>query len=156
MTQRRYQNHILISRIDNQCADLPRIFQPDVFPVFATVDRFEDAGAVRRVTASRSLARADVNHVVIRWRHCQCADGRNRCFIEKRSPGCAAVSRFPYAPCNRAEIIRVRLAYDALDRERAPTAKRTDLPPMHAIEQLSIDCSRWSWSRGSIGLNRSW
>ena len=45
MTQCGYQNHILISRIDNQRADLP-MFESDVLPGFATIDGFEDTGAV--------------------------------------------------------------------------------------------------------------
>src|SRR5215472_545056 len=36
--QRRYQNYVVVSRIDNQRADLPRIFQPDVLPRFAGID----------------------------------------------------------------------------------------------------------------------
>ena len=36
--QRRYHNYVLISRIDNQRADLPRIFQPNILPCFAAVD----------------------------------------------------------------------------------------------------------------------
>ena len=156
MTQRRYENHILVSRIDNQCADLPRIFQPDVLPSFATIDGFEEAGAVSRVAADRSLTRPHINHVVIRWCYCQGADGRNRCFIEKRSPICAAVSRLPNPAGNRAEVIRVRLTYDTFDRQRAPTAKRTDLPPTHAIEQLFINCSGRRRGRGTSRLNRSW
>src|SRR5215831_20618375 len=156
MTQRRYKDHVLISRIDDQCADLPRIFQPDVFPGFATIDGFEDASAVRGVAANCSLASADIYHVMIRWRHCQGTDGRNRCFIEKRNPICAAVSRFPHTPCNRAEIIRVWLTHDTFDCERASTAKRADLSPTHAVEQFFIDCSGWRRGRGTSRLNKSW
>ena len=109
MTQRRYENHILISRIDNERADLPRIFQPNIFPGFATVDGFENSSTIGRVAADGGLPRADIDDVVIRWRHCQSADRRNWCFIKKRSPSCAAVSRLPNSAGNRAEIIRVRL-----------------------------------------------
>ena len=49
-----------------------------------------------------------------------------------------------------------RLTYDAFNRQRAPTAKRTDLPPMHAVEQLFIDCSGRRRGRGTSGLNGSW
>ena len=77
-------------------------------------------------------------------------------FIEKRSPICAAVSRLPNPAGNRAEIISVRLTHNTFDRQRAPTAKRTDLPPMHAVEQLFIDCSGRRRGRGTSGLNRSW
>src|SRR5262245_64875111 len=153
MTQRRYENHVLISRIDSQWADLPRIFQANVLPGFATIDGFEDAGAIGRVATNCRLARADVNHVVVRWRDCDRADGRNGCFIEKGNPICAAVSRLPNPAGNRAEIIGVRFAHYTFDRQRAPTAERTDLPPTHSIEQLFIDCSGRRWGRGTSGLN---
>src|SRR5882724_11422981 len=155
VTQRRYENHILVSGVDNQCADLPRIFQPDVLPGFAAIDRFEHPGPVRRVAADRRLARSDINHVVIRWRDCDCADRRNGCFIEKRSPICAAVSRLPNSAGDRAEIIRVRFADYTFDGERAATAKRTDLSPTHFIEKLPIDRSRQRWGGGWSRLKRA-
>ena len=155
VTQRRYENHVLISRIDYDRADLPRIFQPNVVPRFAAVDRFKDSGAVRRIAANRRFARADINHVVIGWRNRNRADRRNGCFVEKRSPICAAVSRLPHAARDRTEIICVRLTYDTFDRQRASSAKRTDLSPTHAIEQLFVDRSGRRWGRGGSGSNRS-
>src|SRR5262249_51569319 len=74
MTQRRYQSHILISWIDNQRADLSRIFQPDVLPCFTAVDRFKDSSAVGGIASNRCFARADINYVVIRWRYCDRAN----------------------------------------------------------------------------------
>src|SRR5215510_2701896 len=51
MTQCCYENYILISRIDNQCADLPRVLQPNVVPRFTPIDRFKHSHAVGRVAA---------------------------------------------------------------------------------------------------------
>ena len=91
------------------------IFQPDVFPRLAAVNRLEDSGAVGGITANRRFSRACVNYIVIGWRNRDRANRRNRLFIEKWNPVRAAIDCFPYAACNRAEIIRVRLADDAFD-----------------------------------------
>ena len=68
MAERRHQNYICISWIDNQRADLAAVFQTDVLPRFAAVDRFEHPGPVRGITANGRLACASVNHIVIRRR----------------------------------------------------------------------------------------
>src|SRR5262249_61859772 len=78
-----------------------------------------------------------------------------RCFIEKRNPICAAISRLPNSSGNCAEVIGVRFAYDTFDRQCASTAERTDLSPPHSTEQLFVDCSRRYRSRGTSRLNRS-
>src|SRR4051794_37312604 len=156
MAERGYENYILVSRIDNECSDLMRVLQPYVLPGFPAVDGFENTGAVGRIAADRSLACADIYHVVIGRRHREGADRRNRCFIEKRHPICPAVSRLPNPAGHRAEIICVRLTCNPFDRQRAPTTKRTDLPPTHAVEQLFVDCSGRRWGRGTGRLNRGW
>ena len=154
MTQRCNENHIFISRIDNQRANLPRILQANVLPRFSAVDRFEDSGAVCGVATNRSFARAGVNHIVIRCRDCDRADRRNRLFIEKWNPVCAPIGCFPDSACDRSEIIRIGLANDAFDCQCAPAAKRTNLSPTHSIEQLFIDRSRRRWGRGWSGSQR--
>src|SRR5437870_2595310 len=45
MSERRYQHDVSIFWIDNQRADLPGIFQSDIFPRFSRVDRFVNANA---------------------------------------------------------------------------------------------------------------
>ena len=66
MTQRRNENDVLISGIDDQRADLMGIFQANIFPGFAAVHRFEDPGSVGGIAADRRFSRACVNDVVIR------------------------------------------------------------------------------------------
>ena len=82
MTERRHQSHVLISWIDNQGADLMRIFQADVLPRLSAIDRFKDSGPVGRITANSRFACAGVNHIVIGGRDGDRADRRNRLLIE--------------------------------------------------------------------------
>src|SRR5439155_1692317 len=64
----------------------------------------------------------------------------------------AAISRLPNPARNRAEIICIRLTYDTFDRQRSSSAKRPNLSPTHAIEQLFINRDV-RWLRGSSGSN---
>ena len=75
MTKGRDQNDVGIFRIDDHRADLPGVFQADVLPGLARVQRLIHAGAVGDIAAHRVFARADVNDVVIGRRHCDRADG---------------------------------------------------------------------------------
>src|SRR6476660_4797292 len=148
MTQRRDQNHILISWIDNQGADLPRVLEANVLPRFSAVDRFEDSGAVGGIAANGRFTGAGVNHIVVRLRNCNRADRRNRLLVKKWNPVRAAIGRFPDSARDRSEVIRVRLANDTFNCKCAPAAKRSDLSPTHPIKQFFIDCSRCRWGGG--------
>ena len=109
------QNHILISWIDNQRADLPGILETNVLPCLSGVDRFKDSDAVGGIAANRRFARAGVNYVVIRCSDCDRADRRNRLLVEKWSPVRAAVGRFPNSARDCSKVICVRLANDTFD-----------------------------------------
>src|SRR6266404_7261400 len=67
----------------------------------------------------------------------------------------ATIDCFPNAARDRAEIIRVRFAGHAFDRQRAATAERTDLPPLHSLEQFFVNGSRRRW-RSSACRRGSW
>src|SRR5207249_9068616 len=148
MTQGRNENHILISGIGNQRADLMRVLEANVLPCFSPVDRFENSGAVRGIAANRCFAGAGVNYIVIRWRDCDRADRGNRLLVEDWNPVRAAVGRFPDSARDRSEVIRVRLANYTFNCQCAPAAKRTDLSPTHSVEKLFIDRSRRRWGGG--------
>ena len=148
MTQGRNENHILISGIDNQRADLMRVLEANVLPCFSAVDRFENSGAVRGIATNRCFAGAGINYIAIRWRDCDRADRGNRLLVEDWNPVCAAVGRFPDSARDRSEVIRVRLANYTFNCQCAPAAKRTDLSPTHSVEQLFINRSRCRWGGG--------
>src|SRR5437667_5696628 len=156
MTQRRNENDVLIPWINDQRADLMGIFQTNIFPCLSAVHRFEDSGAVSGIAADRCFARACVNDVVVRWGNRNGANRGNRFFIKKRHPVRAAINRFPNSARDRTEIIRVRFADDTFDRQRAAAPERSDLSPLHALEQFFIDCARWRWGGGWSRSKRSW
>ncbi len=140
--ERGYKHHIFISRIDNQRADVPCIFQADVVPGLAGIDRLENPSAVRGIAADRRFAGADVNHIVIGRRNGDRADRGDRLLVEQRNPIRAAIGSFPHAAGYCAKVICVRLARHAFNRQGAPAAKGTNLSPPHPIEQLFVNCFR--------------
>ena len=50
----------------DQCADLPAIFQSNVFPILPTIDRFVNAVSKSDITANCGFARTNIDHVVVR------------------------------------------------------------------------------------------
>src|SRR5438477_1754373 len=104
------EGDIGIGGMDDDLADVTRVFQADIVPGFAAVVRTVDAVAKGNVAANTSFAGADIDDVGIGFRNRDAADGGSGLLVEKRIPGNAAVSGFPNAAGNRAEIIRVRLA----------------------------------------------
>ena len=52
-----------------------RVFQADIFPGLAGIDRFENARAVGGVAAEGRFARSDVNHIVVGRRDRDGANG---------------------------------------------------------------------------------
>src|SRR5260370_562852 len=67
---------------------------------------------------------------------------------------CGLCGGLPYAGGDCSKVVRVRLADDPFDRQRASAAKRTDLSPTHSIEQFFVDASGQRRSRGWSGLKR--
>ena len=59
------QDDVRVSWIDNQRADLAAVFESDIFPGFACVDRFIDANSVSGVAANGRFTGAGVNDVMI-------------------------------------------------------------------------------------------
>ena len=50
----------------DQCADLPAIFESDVFPILPTIDRFVNAVSKSDIAANGGFARTNIDHVVVR------------------------------------------------------------------------------------------
>ena len=154
MSERRDQNDVGISWIDNQRADLAAVSESDIFPGLARIDRFVNADSVSGVAANGRFTGAGVNDIVIRRRDRDCANRRNIFLVEKRRPILATVHCFPNAAGNSAEIIGVRFPRNAFNRERATAAERSDLAPLHPAEQFLIDCAGWSRFRRRGGRFR--
>ena len=65
MSERRDQNDVGISWIDNQRADLAAVSESDIFPGLARIDRFVNADSVSGVAANGRFTGAGVNDIVI-------------------------------------------------------------------------------------------
>ncbi len=114
-------SNVGIRRMHDHGADLPDLL-PDVLPRFAGVGRFVDAVARLDVAANVRLAGADVDHVRVRRRDGEGADGRDRLVVEDRLPVDAAVGRFPDAAGRGGGVIGERIAGD-------PAGPRATRPP---------------------------
>src|SRR5207245_2254853 len=95
VAESRNENDVRIRGVNNERADVARIFQADVGPRFAGVGGFINAVAERNVAADAGFAGADVNDIGIGIGNVNGADGRDGLLIEERIPTVAAVSGFP-------------------------------------------------------------
>src|SRR5262249_59440532 len=68
VAQRRDEDDIRVARINDQGADLPRVFQPDVLPSPPPIRRFVNTVAGSEVAANAPFPRPDINHVRVRFR----------------------------------------------------------------------------------------
>src|SRR5437879_13883965 len=102
MAERGDQNHVGITRIDDNAADLPRIAQADVLPGSAAVGGFVNAVTESDVRAHVGLTGSGINHVGISRRNGQGADRSNTLLLEERLPGLTAIACLPNAAINRA------------------------------------------------------
>ena len=130
---------IRVFRVDTHAADLPRIAQADMLPVFACVGRFVNAVAMRDVAANRRFAHPDVDHVGVRKRNVDRPDraGLDE-FVRDRLPIHTGIRRLPNAAARRAKVINVRLRRHARHRRHPPAAKRPDLPVLQQPQWILI------------------
>src|SRR5579859_2779239 len=63
MPERRDVNDVWVRGMNNDVADVARVFEADVRPSLSSVSRFVDAVAERNIAADARLARAGINHV---------------------------------------------------------------------------------------------
>ena len=97
VAERRDENDVRIFRMNDERADVARIFQADVFPIPAAIDRFINAVAVSDVAAQRRFAGAGVNRVVIDGATAIAPIEELILLIENRRPVRAAIGCFPNA-----------------------------------------------------------
>ncbi len=140
VADRRDINDVLILGVNDERADVAGVFQADVAPVAAAIDRFINAVAISDVAAQGRLAGAGVNRVVIARRDRESADrGGGVLLVEHRLPVLAAVGCFPNAARDAAEIISVRFIRHALDRDRASAAEGADFAPLHPAPEFFVE-----------------
>lgn len=126
MTERRDENNIRIVRIDNYRADVTRIFQADIFPCQASVERLVYAVAIGNIPAYASFACASVDDIGIGRRYGDAADRGDALMIKNRLPGNSGVRCFPDAAPDRSEIIHIGIVRNARRRESSSGSKRSD------------------------------
>ena len=154
VAKRGHKDDVRVFRIHDHRADVPRVFQPDVFPGLSTVERLVYPIAVGDVAANAGLTAAGVDDVVVRRRHGDTADRGDVFFVENGLPIRPGVGGSPDAARGRAEIEDGGLSRNTSHGQGAPTAERADLAPAHRAEQTLRDASRrrgslrlWCWRR---------
>src|SRR5437899_730409 len=104
------EHDIGIRGMDDDSADVTRVFQSNVIPCFAGIVRAIDAIAERDVTANAGFAGANIDDVGIGIGDGNGPNGGGALFLEEGIPGNATIHRFPNAACDSAKIISVGLA----------------------------------------------
>src|SRR6202035_4455723 len=107
-------------------------------PRLASIDRFVDSIADRKIRPMQSFATADINDVRICSRHGDRADRRRRLIVKDWLPRAAVVGGLKNAAVHRRHVKDIRLRRNACDRASASAAIRSDVPPA----QNGIEISR--------------
>src|SRR5437016_1782960 len=139
MAESGYKSDIGIRRMDDDLADVARVFQPNVVPGLAAVVRTIDAIAERDVAANAGFAGTDINYIGIGIRDGDAADRGGGLLVEEGIPGNAAVRGFPNAASNGTKIVSVRLAHDSSYGKGPATAEWPDEAPFHSAVGLGIN-----------------
>ena len=129
MAESRDQDPIRVAGVDQDSPDLLRVPKPDVDKGLPAVGGFVHPVALRDVGAHVGLAGAHVDHLRIRRRQGERADGADRLGVEDRSPGPAGIVRLPHAAVDAAEVEVRHVAGHAGHGQHAPPAKRADRAP---------------------------
>src|SRR5207248_1417623 len=115
-----------VARVHADPADVPRVIQAQMRPGLSRVGRAIHAVTVRDVAANAALAHPDVDHVRVRLRDADAADGRAfEKAVGRVLPVLPAVLRLPDAPAGRAEVegvAVVRITDDGRDAAAAMSA----------------------------------
>ena len=147
--------------MNEDLANLARIFQSNVLPGFSGVDRLPHAVALRNVAPNASLSGSDIDNARIRNRHRDTADRGRSVLVKDRRPGVGAVGGLPNAAPGCSEVVGGGIARDARSRERTASAERTNRTIFHSLEEgvafvlvlfgiLDRGCGRGSFLRGRL------
>ena len=136
VAERRHEDDVGVQRVHANLRDVLRLDEADVRPRLAGIRRLVHAVARRDVAADFALAGADIHDVRIPWRDSHGADRRARDLtVGHRTPGGAAVHRFPQAAAGGAEVVLERPGHAAGDRNRTAAAIRSDVAPAQRAER---------------------
>src|SRR5205823_4944645 len=138
VAERGDEHDIRVSRVDDDGADVPAVAQTQVLPGLAGIERLVYAVAIGDVAARAGLAGADIDDVVIRVGDRDRSYRGDLLLVEDRLPGAAGVGALPDPTGHRTEIPGRRIPRHAAHRHHPAAAKRTDLAPFHAAEELRI------------------
>ena len=153
MSGDRDEQPVRIVRIDGHLRNLLPVAQPKMRPGRARVGGLVDAIAHRKIGTMQSFAAAHVDDIRIGGRDRDRADRAGRLVIEDRIPCAAEVVGLPHAAIHRADVEDIRLAGNAAIRARAPSAKRTDVAPMHLARDCEVSIC-WANNKGGENSNR--
>src|SRR5579859_8014184 len=136
----RYVDAVRIGRINDNFADLACLREANGAPGFAGVSRFEQADAIRVLTANVGFTGADVDDIGIGWSYGDSADGAYRDSslraVRNRKPGAAGVFGLPYPAADGAHVEGVGLGSVTGHAIGASAAHGADVTPLKAVEHL--------------------
>src|SRR5207302_2653581 len=143
---------IRVARVHADPADVSRVIQAQMRPGLPRVGRAIHAVTVRDVAADAALAHPDVDHVRVRLRDADAADGRAfEKAIGRVLPVLPAVLRLPDAPAGRAEVEGVAVVRITDDGRDAAAAVGSGVTPFEMIEEardLFLGAARTASRRG--------
>lgn len=91
-------------RIDQDLANVLRVFQPDSLKTLATVQRLVHTVAISNASLTVVLARSNPNHVVVPCIHHDAADRVGTISVKDGSPRIAGIGGLPHAARRRRDI----------------------------------------------------
>jgi len=139
MSERGDEHAVGVFRIDDDGGDLLSVAQAHVFPGFAAVGRFVDAIADTQVGPLQALAAADVNHIGVRRRDGERADGAGRLIVKDGGPYPAVIRGLPYSAVIDADEKDVGFAGDGRRRRRCARPDAANAAPAEPGVDASID-----------------
>src|SRR6185437_241576 len=128
-----HKNDVWVLGIDDDLANGTGVFQADVGPGLAAVQRLVNAIALSEVAANAGFARAYVKDVGVGLGHGDAADGGGALMVEDGFPAQRAVGGFPDAASGGAEIVSARVAGHAHRGERTSATVGANHAITHAL-----------------------
>ena len=138
MAKCRDQNHVRITRVDNNTRYVLGVLEPNIRPSSSPIRRLINAVPIRNVASNAGLACTHINHIVIGISYADGTHGRNGLFIKQWLPARTAVRSAPNASSNTAKVERIWIARDTRNGQDAATTIRANGAPLHAFEERIV------------------
>src|SRR5437660_7321263 len=154
MSQGRHKNNIGILRMNDDPANGVGVFQAHNGPVLAGINGLINSVAGDDIAANAGFAGGRVNHVRIRGRHSNTADGGGHVLdlIGHGTPGKSIIGTFPDTSAYATEIVCMRIAGDSTDRKHAASPKWPNGAPAQSMPWtflvVLLVVARWGGIRG--------